>query len=69
MWNGLVLELVSMRGGLLLTVEVFVQVAAAHTAPFDGDEGFVIRRLWDGNIDDADVLLTEVLCCFHSGHD
>ena len=64
----MVLELGSMRGGLLLTVEVFVQVAAAYTAPFDGDEGFVFRRLRGGYIDDADVLLTKVLCCFHSGH-
>lgn len=50
-----------------LTVEILMQVRSANATPFDGEEGFIFFRIWFGHVDDADIILPEILCCFH-GH-
>ena len=43
-----------------------MQVAAAYSAPFYGDESLMLSRLWGGDVDDADVVSAKVLCCFRA---
>ena len=50
------------------TSNIFVQVAATNTAPFNLDETFCRSGLGNGDVLDANVASAVVLCCSHLRH-